>query len=86
MKLKKFNNYIYGVVLSSVSLLLFLALVTFSPKDNTLLYYSSAQGGITNLLGVFGANLSAILLYFFGFSSYIFVGSSGAPFPRPLHL
>lgn len=59
-----------AVVCVSLFLLVLLSFVSYSPADNTFLSFSTNSSEIKNLVGVFGANLAALLLYCFGSSVY----------------
>lgn len=56
-----------------IGIIIFLALISFSPKDPTFLNsITVSRIRSTNLMGNFGAQLSAILLQLFGYASYLF--------------
>lgn len=62
-----------GLALVCVGVIIFLALISFSPKDPTFLNsVTVSRIRSTNLMGNFGAQLSAILLQLFGYAAYLF--------------
>ncbi|PJB82415.1 MAG: cell division protein FtsK [Acidobacteria bacterium CG_4_9_14_3_um_filter_49_7] len=62
-----------GLAFVCVGVIIFLALISFSPKDPTFLNsITVSRIRSTNLMGNFGAQLSAILLQLFGYASYLF--------------
>jgi DNA segregation ATPase FtsK/SpoIIIE, S-DNA-T family len=66
-------NVFMGMVLSLVSVLLLLALATYSPADpslNTAVSTDSART-VHNWIGVFGAWLSDLLFQFFGITTFL---------------
>jgi len=65
-KIVSFVVLLVGVVLS-------LSLYSFNSYDPSWVFYSSKVGGATNVLGPVGANISALLFYFFGMSSFLFL-------------
>ena len=54
---KSWTNEVLAIGLALLAVMLFLSLVTYSPKDPTF-NTASSQQGTTNLIGVVGANLS----------------------------
>jgi DNA segregation ATPase FtsK/SpoIIIE-like protein len=64
---------IFGILLGGLFVILFLSLVSHDATDNSLFYFSSSKEKFSNLVGAFGANLSALLLYFWGSAAYFFV-------------
>lgn len=62
-----------GLAFVCAGIIVFLALISFSPKDPTFLNsVTVSRIRSTNLMGNFGAQLSAILLQLFGYASYLF--------------
>ncbi|NOZ12119.1 MAG: DNA translocase FtsK [Acidobacteria bacterium] len=62
-----------GLAFVCMGIIIFLALISFSPKDPTFLNSGTVSRiRSTNLMGNFGAQLSAILLQLFGYASYLF--------------
>ena len=59
------------LILSSITLFCYLALITYNPGDPSWLHTNIQD--TENLGGYFGAYISESLLFFFGYSSYIFV-------------
>jgi len=63
---------IVALVLLCVSILFFLSLVSFSSEDPTLFNSAVVSKMVSkNLMGNFGAHLSALFLHFFGYASYL---------------
>ncbi|MCM8770876.1 MAG: DNA translocase FtsK [Candidatus Omnitrophica bacterium] len=68
---KKHINEIYAVVLFALGVILLLSLASYTPLD--LSFYSSHPNlPVKNLVRGFGAHLSGILIFFFGWGSYLF--------------
>src|SRR6266568_3350140 len=67
-------NMFLGLVLSLVSVLLFLALATYHPTDPSLNTASGADSAhaVRNWIGLFGAFLSDLLLQAFGLTTFLF--------------
>jgi S-DNA-T family DNA segregation ATPase FtsK/SpoIIIE len=67
-------NMFLGLVLSLVSVLLFLALATYHPTDSSINTASGADPAhaVQNWIGLFGAYLSDILLQAFGITVFLF--------------
>ena len=67
-------NMFLGLVLSLVSVLLFLALATYHPSDPSMNTASGADPAhaIHNWIGLFGAYVSDILLQSFGITVFLF--------------
>ena len=61
---------IAALCLFGVALLLLLSLVTYHSNDPTLLTTSSGGRPVSNIVGIFGANLAALLLVAIGVSAY----------------
>lgn len=71
MKLRKIKYPFVGFLLSTLSIFLFLSLITFNYKDNSLFYFSSGNNLSTNFFGSFGAYIASMLFYLFSYSFYI---------------
>lgn len=67
------SSTLIGALLAAVSGLLAVALVSFNAHDPSWFYYSTEQTTIHNLLGTFGAHLSAAFFYGLGAASYLVV-------------
>ena len=67
-------NMFLGLVLSLVSVLLFLALATYHPTDSSINTASGADPAhaVQNWIGLFGAYISDILLQAFGITVFLF--------------
>ncbi len=67
-------NMFLGLVLSLVSVLLFLALATYHPTDSSINTSSGADPAhaVQNWIGLFGAYLSDMLLQAFGITVFLF--------------
>ena len=62
-----------GLTFVCLGVIVFLALISFSPKDPTFLNSMTiSRIRSTNLMGNFGAQLSAVLLKLFGYAAYLF--------------
>ncbi|MFA5306832.1 MAG: DNA translocase FtsK [Candidatus Babeliales bacterium] len=48
-----------------------LAIFSYNAHDNTLFYFSSTVGGVTNWAGALGANIAAILFFLWGTATYV---------------
>ncbi len=48
-----------------------LAIFSYNAHDNTLFYFSSTAGGVTNWAGSLGANLAALLFFLWGAATYM---------------
>jgi S-DNA-T family DNA segregation ATPase FtsK/SpoIIIE len=64
--MKRFTARLLSVVLASSAAFLFFSLVTYHAADATWFSYSSVANGYHNLFGAFGAQLSAVQLYWLG--------------------
>ncbi len=66
------SNEILAVVLLAAAVLVFLCLMTASPDDRSIMSTGhSANAPIKNWVGIFGANVEAILKSLFGVSAYL---------------
>jgi len=65
------RNEILSVILFSVSLVMFLSLISYYAKDSSLSYYTNRPQKIHNLLGIIGSCLSDLLFQGFGFSAFL---------------
>ena len=63
--------YLACVTTTSLSLLIFLSLVTYDTNDNSLFQYDSSIKINNNILGVSGAVVSDLLIKTFGIASFI---------------
>jgi len=72
-KQSSLRNEILSVILFSVSLVMFLSLISYHAKDPSLFYYTNHPQKIHNLLGIIGSNLSALLFQGFGLSAFLLV-------------
>lgn len=68
-----YKNELIGIFLIALFVFLGISLFSHSPTDRSLFYFSSSDKLISNWCGFVGAQISAILLFFFGASSYIFL-------------
>ncbi len=70
----KILDDIVAFILIFVACIVFLSLISFSPSDPSLFTSDTVSKLYSNnLIGTFGANLSAILINMFGYASYLFV-------------
>ncbi len=70
----KIIDDIVAFVLIFIACIVFLSLISFSPSDPSLFTSDTVSKLYSdNLIGTFGANLSAILINMFGYASYLFV-------------
>jgi S-DNA-T family DNA segregation ATPase FtsK/SpoIIIE len=69
-KLDRRGREIAALCLLALALLLLLSLVTYHSSDPSLFTTSSGQRPVRNVVGIFGANLAAILLVATGVSAY----------------
>jgi len=71
---KKIGNKIYiGISLLIIAFTVLLSLISYNSFDRSFFYYDGRDAVITNILGRFGANLSATLFYLFGYGNFIFI-------------
>jgi len=68
-----YKKYIIACVSLGFAVILGVSLYSFNPYDLSWFYYNSEMTNITNLLGKFGANLSALFFYLFGVASFLCV-------------
>ena len=68
-----YKKNIIASISFSFAIILGVALYSFNPYDLSWFYYNSQAAGVTNLLGIFGANLSALFFYLFGVASFLCV-------------
>ncbi len=72
--MKKIVDDVIAFALIFFAFLVFLSLISFSPSDPSLFTSDTVSKLYSNnLIGVFGANLSAILINLLGYGSYLFV-------------
>ncbi|BBB32883.1 DNA segregation ATPase FtsK/SpoIIIE, S-DNA-T family [Thermotomaculum hydrothermale] len=70
----KILDDIVAFVLIFIACIVFLSLISFSPSDPSLFTSDTVSKLYSNnLIGTFGANLSAILINMFGYASYLIV-------------
>lgn len=69
--MKHLSSLLKSTVLFIASLLIFLGLISYSPKDISLLF-SPVSPTISNFIGIAGAYLSFLLLFVFGYGAYVF--------------
>ena len=69
-KLDQRTREIIALCLFAVALLVLLSLVTYNSSDPTLFTTSSGKRAVSNTVGIFGANLAALLLVAIGISAY----------------
>jgi len=69
-KLDHSTKEILALCLLAVAILLLLSLITYHSSDPTLFTTSSGERPVSNIVGIFGANLAAILLVAIGISAY----------------
>ena len=62
----KISRKIYGILMICACVLLWTAVVCYSPNDSS---FNCAGNEVKNLLGNFGADASDILITFFGIQS-----------------
>ena len=63
---------VLSLMLMSISAVVsLLSLLSFNYKDSSILFDTTSAYATSNWLGTFGANLSGILLYFFGYSAFL---------------
>ncbi len=73
-KITKVLDDLVAFGLLFVAIIVFLSLISFSPSDPSLFTQDTVSKLYSeNLIGAFGANLSAVLINLFGYASYIFV-------------
>jgi S-DNA-T family DNA segregation ATPase FtsK/SpoIIIE len=65
--------YVFATFFSLLAGFLFVALVTFSPHDQSWFYFSTNPGEIQNAAGFIGAHVAAFCIYFFGTVSYLLI-------------
>ncbi len=64
-------NDVVAIILAAVAVLIFLCLVSSSPDDRSFISTGSGAATTKNWIGVFGANVAAILLSSFGWTAYL---------------
>ncbi|HPD61547.1 MAG TPA: DNA translocase FtsK 4TM domain-containing protein, partial [Thermodesulfobacteriota bacterium] len=67
------RNEILSIILFTVSLVMFLSLISYYPKDPSLSYYTNRPQKIHNFLGIIGSYLSDLLFQGFGFSAFLLI-------------
>lgn len=72
-KLRRIKHEIAGILAITLSLIVFLSLITHNQWDPSLFTHNASKtAGVKNLLGIFGSYLSDSLLQVLGISAYIF--------------
>lgn len=66
-----YHAEIVGVVMTALCLFFLLALISYNPNDACYFYFDSQSCAITNLCGGVGAQLAAMMIFFFGSISYL---------------
>ncbi|MDR2860993.1 MAG: DNA translocase FtsK 4TM domain-containing protein [Syntrophobacterales bacterium] len=66
----KKTTEIKGILLITLSLLLLLCLLSYSPQDNSYTYYASNPDKVKNLIGTAGSHTAAFLILLFGGSVF----------------
>jgi len=69
--MRNLSSFLKSTVLFLISLLIFLSLISYIPKDVALLS-SPAPKSISNLIGIGGAYLAFFLFFVFGWAAYFF--------------
>jgi len=64
---------VVGVILGVLALLCTLAIISFKSTDTSWLYSSTNAHKVSNFLGSFGANFSALAYYMFGVSCWLLI-------------
>jgi S-DNA-T family DNA segregation ATPase FtsK/SpoIIIE len=64
-------NDVVAVILVAVAILIMLCLMTSSPEDRSIVSTGGISPGTKNWIGVVGANIAAVLLNAFGWTSYL---------------
>ena len=72
IKKDKIIRFSYILIFLTTFILIALSLLTFDENDNNIFKYDSNVDEINNILGFFGANLSASLLKSFGDAKFYF--------------
>ncbi len=62
---------IFGITLLGLSIILFLSLISYNPKDPSWWNSTLYQGSVSNWIGIIGANISETFYQFFGLSSFL---------------
>lgn len=73
--MRTLTNLMVTIGMTGLALLCFFALLSFNRYDACFLYDSTSCTAYTNILGFYGANISALLLYLFGFSAFWLIPS-----------
>lgn len=68
-----FQLYAVSVVALFLAVFIIGSVLTFSLQDQSILYHAQ-HGSSGNMFGYIGATVSALLVYFFGSSAYVFAG------------
>lgn len=68
-----FRHFFKTALILITTFLIIASLIFYNNSDNTFFYQSTDAVKTNNLLGSFGANIAAILLYFFGPVIYLYI-------------
>jgi len=68
-----YKREVVGVLIAATFVFLAIAFLSYDPKDNTLLNYSSMRLWTANWGGGLGANIAALFFYLLGSMAYIFL-------------
>jgi len=66
-----YKKELYFLISAVIAAFMGLALYSYSPQDPSWFHYLSVSQPIQNLCGIFGANISSILIYLLGTASYL---------------
>jgi len=65
------GNELLGLLLLTLGLLLFLSLISFHPRDPSLIHHISGEADISNWIGPFGADVASVLLTLAGLAAFL---------------
>lgn len=71
--MKLIKRLIISVLLFVFSNLILVSLISFNFNDSSIIFRTTSDVKTSNLIGWFGAQLSSLLLYFFGSSAFLFI-------------
>jgi S-DNA-T family DNA segregation ATPase FtsK/SpoIIIE len=66
----KFLSEVFAVFMLALATLIFMSIISFHPLDRTILNQIPEDAPTRNFIGVIGANIAAISMQIFGFSSF----------------
>ena len=69
--MKQLSSFLKSTILFFSALIVFLSLISYSPKDIIFLSYPTG-GPINNLIGVVGAYFASFVFFLFGWAAYFF--------------